>query len=386
MAACRTSTSTTTTSTVPSTTTTSAVPSTTSTTSAPATTTTVTLPPGGTTSTVPGGTTSTSLPPTTTSSVPPTTTTTTTSSTTTTTFPATPCGERKIAEPKELPDQAVCDAAGAGKAECNGWTPVGRLYTGDDDLASTSDGTAQLYVWKSAAAKTTCFYLYRVQALDPPATRPKTLNGVHCYNTDSCEVCAWDLQVRKPAPGTVVGPAPKFAQLKFASSNAIEDCSECHSSGPVTPMKRFYDDVKGETSTLNRACAKAGGPKWVKAPASWQQQDATRKVASQPGCDSCHDNFVKTKQRLADPSKPAGPANPLINPFCQTILIPAFRAPAAAIPPALATKGGAMKGSGKNFDYQEDCEEFARHMQCTAADTTVLCAGLPKRPPPPAKP
>lgn len=278
---------------------------------------------------------------TTTVTLPPTTST-TTSTTTTTTFPPTRCGNFKIAEPTTLPDQTTCTAAATAAGTqtlCRGWETVGPLFQGAADLASVPPGAAQLYEWRSG--DTTCFYLYRFK---PGAPRVTTLNGVHCYNTKSCDVCAWDYKGRRPTlwrqlvpppDPPLPPPAPKF-----------EDCSDCHASGPVTPRKPFHTGVSPATEPINAVCADKGGPNWVNAPGTWAQPANARKVTAVGKCTDCHATFVTAKL------------------FCKAIMLPTF------------TPGGAMKSS--DFKDRATCEAFAKAMGCgdPVADLPVLCAGL----------
>lgn len=119
---------------------------------------------------------------------------------------------------------------------------MGRLYRGAGDLASLPGGAAssgQFYKWVSGT--TTCLYLYRVRP-----DNGQTLNGVHCYNTTTCDVCAFDFKGARPT---------LWRLLQTPAAPGFEDCSECHAAGPVTPKKPFWDGVKPETEAINLECA-----------------------------------------------------------------------------------------------------------------------------------
>lgn len=259
-----------------------------------------------------------SVPSTTPSSVPPSTSTTvgvpttTSTSVTTTTIPAT-CADAGIVLPNVLPDVKNCTAAAMPPSGCNGWQTVGREYTGDPELQSVSDGTAQLYKFESGT--TLCLYLYRTD----PSTGD-TLNGVHCYNTTNCDVCAFDY----------VGKNPTWPKLDPVSDPSVKDnCSKCHAAGPITPKKAFKDGVAPTTEDLNTLCAERGGPRWINAPATYVQQDPTRNVPAPAPCDGCHTGgFVKGAVDFCNTVRAAfGPNGAMAgNPFTDGAVCRAFAA------------------------------------------------------------
>lgn len=323
----------------PTTTTTLAATTTTSSTSTtsmtlPVTTATTTVAATTTTATLPSTTSSTSLPATTTSTTARATTTTTpTTTTTTTTIPAT-CAAAGIVLPTTLPDQTMCTAAATAAGTqtlCRGWETVGRLYRGAGDLASLPGGAAssgQFYKWVSGT--TTCLYLYRVRP-----DNGQTLNGVHCYNTTTCDVCAFDFKGARPT---------LWRLLQTPAAPGFEDCSECHAAGPVTPKKPFWDGVKAETEAINLECAKRGGPRWIAAPLSWTQEAAGRHVTAPAKCSACHSEGFVNGARL----------------FCDAIVRQTFG------------PGGAMRG--KTFKDKAACEKFTSDMGCDVTANPFNCS------------
>jgi hypothetical protein len=304
---------------------------------------------------------------------PSTTTTTTTSTTTTTTPMQAACTAAGIALPTTLPDQTTCtDPTHDNTNGCEDWTVIGPLYAGPAHLAApdpapNATARARFYRWESGT--TTCYYLYRFNTANA-----STLNGVHCYEPTDCKVCAFDWSGARPDEWSDLWPAD-------GSKGAIQDCSTCHSSGPIAPKKAFWDGLLNGgkhklcsvnnmpcnadsdcpatqacledlpiTSTITCRCGEVGGPDWISAPASWNDQDMARHVDSPPAqggadCPTCHyAGFAK------DPKAGVG-----TNEFCTTVMSSTF------------ANGGAMKEYGYNFVDAAECEQFAADMRCTPA-------------------
>ena len=204
-----------------------------------------------------------------------------------------------------------------------------------DQLASTH-GTAQLFEWTSA--RTTCLYLFRVA----PST--KTLNGVLCFNVDTCAVCAFDYP---PLVGSPAMPIqyPAWSDLLPASAGTIDNCSNCHNPGTIAPKLDFKENVEGVTIGINDVCSEAGGPLWIGAPASWaQRNNGYTKVTPPKSCKRCHAAFVKHD------TLPTG------SNFCTLIVQAAFTAAAPA------GDGGSMVTNVES--KPKDCVRFAKDMGC----------------------
>lgn len=237
-------------------------------------------------------------------------------------------------------NNAGCKVKNAAGTEIE-WKPIGRFEaTADANNALVpavqSSGSAQFFAWTSG--KTTCWYFYR------RFDTGRTANGVLCFNTDTCSVCALDVGYTG---------APKWDKLKTANqfgTAVAEQCWKCHAAGSIAPLENFYKSVKGTTLAINQTCAAQGGPNWIKPPAAWTDQKAV------------WDNQNK-KDRHKDPPKDGGCAggNCHANGFVQGKPKGAPWFCAAAVKPAFKS-GGAMEG---NWPGKAVCHDFAQAMGCT---------------------
>src|SRR5205085_2295555 len=140
---------------------------------------------------------------------------------------------------------------------------------GEKDLTTPSP-EARLFLWENK--DTLCLLLKRGD--------DEGLNGTHCYNTKTCDVCAYD------------GRGKKFDALQ--EGKKVEDnCTRCHLSGPILPKNKIWNAAAHLTYDLNSLCVSQGGPRWVDAPSDWTQPDLDRRVDAPVSCTQCHSYFVR---------------------------------------------------------------------------------------------
>jgi hypothetical protein len=260
------------------------------------------------------------------------------------------CASAGIALPIRIPNFNSCIR---DNSFCNGWIKVGRaLPPGTQNFAVSADLNAQLF--KLSSGTTTCLYLHRYS--NNPAA--DTLNGVHCYNTTNCSVCALDI-IKKGAP-TSMDDLVDPSQFKVANNG---DCSACHASGPLAVKKSFFDQTSGDLQALNTLCASKGGPNWIQTTNYYQFSRPTtaRKVKAYAGCDGCHTGgFVKTNSEFCGMAKAACSDKGSM-----------FHEDAGD------RNGGpkfdAIRSGGRCLTSREASREFAKEMGC-ALDTFEGCA------------
>lgn len=238
----------------------------------------------------------------------------------------------KMKLPTQLPDVTTCinDTDGNGGTDgCNGWTKAGPFQLGNDELRSVAKAGAQLYEIKPDDS-TLCLYLYRGDA----KVSAGSLNGVHCYNTSTCDLCWWD-------GATGAGVKPTADILKHESS---DNCSDCHRNGPLLPKSSLWTAASDDTIDLHQVCSGAGGPTWADPVSGWTfaSPDKTTIVKSPGGCgsNSCHNNGFSS-----------GPA------YCQMITH------------SFGDANGSMRSEGKKFKSADDCTSFLTSMGC---DTNII--------------
>lgn len=267
--------------------------------------------------------------------------------------PARACDTRP--RPKALPPNPNgCKNPNPDPKACGEWKPVGPVLKPPDGIADVGD-SAQLYLWNDGNG-TLCMYLIRNWTQGP-----NTANGVLCFDTKTCEVCAWDKSGRTPpADFTGLEAPPK-----------IQRCSICHTAGPILPKEEMKDavlkDPDGKAlASLMRTCADKGGPKWLDTDETWAKPDPTKIVKGPKSCiqAGCHTGFIPGRPPNADMGDNPGD-------FC-FIIASAF------------DKGGSMEG---RFDNKADCEQFLKDMGCDKSQFTKdLCKNLFPPPPPPPPP
>ncbi len=244
------------------------------------------------------------------------------------------CSATNIAMPKDLPDVEACindEAGGTGPdTGCNGWAKVGPYATSSDELRSAVSFGAQLYSIEPDS-DTLCLYLYRGNR----KTTGGSLNGVHCYNKTTCDVCWWD-------GASEADKKPTASILKHEAADG-SDCSDCHRNGPLLPKLGLWEALKDTTQELHAVCSGAGGASWKQAPKAWplKEPDPKSVLDAPTGCgaSSCHENgFSKGGS------------------YC-TLVKHAF-----------ADDKGSMRGAGKKFRTQAACEKFRDDMGCDTAD------------------
>jgi hypothetical protein len=222
---------------------------------------------------------------------------------------------------------------------------VGSLLMGGQNPPQIAAGgnQAALFTWESADASVLCMYLPRLDigAACPgaaPGAMNGTLNGVLCFNTATCEACAYD----KCLPGAT---AATIGDL-VAAPGTSDDCSSCHLAAPVLPLKPIFTPASPSFAPLQNLCIDKGGPTWVQA-ATWLKPDKTKTFATPNSCTkSCHDGF-----------RPAPPGN-----YCSTIVNTAFG------------PGGAMQGK---FATAADCNAFMTSVGCPKGNKAMgaFCCG-----------
>lgn len=175
----------------------------------------------------------------------------------------------------------------------------------EDQNAGVARGTAQLFT-QQVDADVTCYYLRR-EKLKPDGMPLGTTNGVLCFDSTDCSVCAWDKNTK--LAGNPPDPDPKGTLISdmrkpnsYGEENGMRDCSSCHVSGLTVPMDAMYDQLDATNLLdLMNQCVSKGGPKWKGAPASWAVQDPNSIVPSSEVPESCsefgacHDAFLKPK-------------------------------------------------------------------------------------------
>jgi hypothetical protein len=249
--------------------------------------------------------------------------------------PATPTVLQVKPLPTTLPNQTTCTPASS--ADCNGWTAVGPEQFGTGQLAlQGQDGTARLFVWSSAT--TLCQYQFRTNGQGPF----NTSNGMLCFDTTTCAIQAFDSpgapQSRAPTPGAI-----DWSEFAPAGPETV-NCSFCHTSGPVLPMKDLWGAAQAGARDLNATCASVGGPKWLGTP--WSDGP---KVAPPPSCASktCHPaGFIGAPPRIPDG----------MDSFCSLVATSAFG------------PVGSMASSGFVFSDASSCSQFAEAMGCAPSD------------------
>ena len=243
------------------------------------------------------------------------------------------CGAAGIKAPEALPDVGTCtpDNTDAG---CNGWAPVGPYLDTSDELRSLDKMGAQLFTI-APNDTTLCLYLYRGDT----AVSAGSLNGVHCYDTNNCDVCWWDGR-------TDPGVKPTVANLGHSSD---DDCSDCHRNGPLLPKNALWTALSDSTAELHAICAGKGGANWQDAPAKWplRAPDVALVVEAPAGCAAggCHDNGI------------AKGGN-----YCESV------------DHAFSANGGSMRTNGKRFRTKADCESFRSDMGCL--ETAIDCSSM----------
>ncbi len=222
-----------------------------------------------------------------------------------------------IARPERVPDVDLCRPGNLDN--CYGWEPI------QDEVETTLTGKSRLFQWISG--KTTCFVLIR----------RKTLNGTLCFDTTNCNICAYD------------GRQKTYAELQEGPK--VEDnCSHCHSAGPMLPTSSIWLAARDHTMRINQTCTELGGPVWVDAPAKWTQRGKYKTVRSPKTCASCHNNFV------------ASPG------FCMVLEESLYR------------DGGSMAKyafDANSPEEVEECRQFAKDMGCTLNCTKGSRSKLP---------
>jgi hypothetical protein len=235
------------------------------------------------------------------------------------------------------PDPIKCVTSKA-VADCGPWTPVGPVLKGGQtppQIASTGDQSA-LFTWESGDGSTLCMYLPRIGNACAPGG---TLNGVLCFNTTTCEACAYD-----KCQATTAG---KIGDLN-AAPTGMDNCSSCHLAGPVLPLKPLFTSASPSFSTLQNTCIAQGGPTWVQA-ATWLKPNKGTVFTKPVGCTkSCHDGF-----------RPAPDDN-----YCSTILNFAFG------------PGGAMQGKFNPPATPADCVGFTNSVGCSSSCATICTASV----------
>jgi hypothetical protein len=240
------------------------------------------------------------------------------------------CDAANVAMPTDLPDVTTCINDGNGAAEgCRGWTPAGPWMRTSDELRSLENLGAQAYYIKPDTS-TLCLYLYRGDR----AITNNTLNGIHCYNTTTCDACWWDAQSK-------AGTAPVVNDLRHVAADGSK-CSECHRNGPLLPKYTLWDALQRETRALHAVCSRAGGPTWHQAPNDWTNRspDRTKVVPAPQGCGDrgCHSNGFASG-----------------GDYCQFVNH------------AFGDASGAMRGYGAMFTTKTSCENFRSAMGCQEA-------------------
>lgn len=244
------------------------------------------------------------------------------------------CDAANVAMPADLPDITNCinDEAGGGgpSTGCRGWSKAGPWMRTSDELRSLERLGAQAY-YIEPDANTLCLYLYRGDR----AVTNNSLNGVHCYNKTTCDVCWWDAQ-------TTAGTAPVANDLRHVSADGSK-CSECHRNGPLLPKYTLWENLEERTRALHQVCARAGGPTWHQAPNTWDNRspDRTKVVPPPQGCAgrSCHQNGFASG-----------------GDYCQFVSH------------AFGDASGAMRSYGATFTTKTGCENFRSAMGCEAKD------------------
>jgi hypothetical protein len=243
------------------------------------------------------------------------------------------CDATNITMPADIPDIPNCinNADGDGPdSGCRGWTKLGNYQTSSDELRSAGNLGAQLYMIEPDSS-TLCLYLYRGDATQSLGT----LNGIHCYNTTTCDVCWWD-------GSTAAGVAPTADVLRHVAADG-SDCSDCHRTGPILPKFDLWSAASDTTQPLHKTCSAAGGPNWIQAPDAWplSSSDTSKIVDAPAGCrgNSCHGSgFVSGGS------------------YCQMVRH------------SFADDNGSMRGAGKKFASKTGCETFRDAMGCAAGD------------------
>ncbi len=265
---------------------------------------------------------------------------------------APPCASAGITLPTQLPNQTNCGPN--NQNACNGWDRLGVFPETVVSSRANVPAPARLYEWNSGPTK--CFYVYRV----PTMGANPTLNGVHCYNTTTCDVCAFDLKT--------LNREPTWDDLLPASSGMIQDCSTCHAPGPIAPTDPFWEVIQTRSRTLMQTCVGRGGPRWIAAPKSWLKQDVARKFNAPGGCagGNCHNTgFVRgtndfcsqVAQQTFTLDKPGTCADGMCDDLTTACT------DSSMCPRVL----GAMKANGYVLTDPKVCKKFAEDLGCTAA-------------------
>ncbi len=244
------------------------------------------------------------------------------------------CGVASIGVPKSLPDPTGCinDEVGGGGPDttCNGWTKLGPFVKGTEHLYSYETRGAQMYKIEPND-RTLCLLLMRGDR----TTSDGSLNGLHCYDKQTCDVCGWDGR-------TSEGKKPTTDVMKHSSADG-SDCSDCHRAGPLLPKAALWEGASDETKVLNQTCVANGGPRWADAPGIWEKAkpNVATIVPAPRGCanKSCHGaGFVKAPKT------------------CSFLKL------------TFADENGSMRANGKKFAGREACETFRADMGCSETD------------------
>jgi hypothetical protein len=245
------------------------------------------------------------------------------------------CGQPNVTMPADIPNASKCNSTTT--TGCNGWTAVGDFQTGSAELFSVPNQGAQLFTI-APDATTLCLYLFRGK----PDFSTGSLNGVHCYNTTTCDVCWWD-------ESTGAGVRPTAGNLAHESADG-SNCSDCHRNGPLLPKYDLWSDAKNTTRALAATCASNGGATWADPVSTWPlaNPDGESVLPAPTGCgaNNCHTSGFASGGS-----------------YCEFIGA------------AFADENGSMRGDGKSFKSQADCVNFRSSMGC---DDSVLNCNDPE--------
>jgi hypothetical protein len=252
----------------------------------------------------------------------------------------------------QLPDPADPAASGwtATGATLKGIPPnpagsVPEIASGDQN-DGPARGTAKLFTKQIGNVK--CFYLRR-EAVTATGDPMGTANGVLCFDTTDCSVCAWDKKTKAGDPdpkGTLF--STMLSTSSYGAAGGIDNCSACHVSGITMTMDKMYQQA--DELALMNTCVTAGGPKWVGAPPGWATQGPANKIppASVPascGQSGCHTaGFLKPQPDVGQRT------------WC-------------------GFAGQAFKQGGSMSDYSEDeCKSFMDALGCNRSACDPLGA------------
>lgn len=220
------------------------------------------------------------------------------------------CANNRILLPELFPDFESCKRS--EPVGCNGWVPATDKLEGSDELYTQPTEPTTLFTW--ASDSTLCLYLQRNELAF----------GIHCYNVNTCAVCAFD---------SSDPPSTGFANMKWIG---IENCSKCHVPGPILPTKKIWDQTHTSTQVLSRRCAERGGPQWLLQDAWRKPNTTTMRVNPTPSCRGCHAFFAKTES----------------SDYC------------GIVDATLFEQYGSMKQFNPNF-AGEECRQFGERINCS---------------------